>query len=200
LRPRRAPYNPRVTWPVTAAVLLGLLAILLAVAVVRDWFQTRAQRALGDPVLTVERGPYALGDVVRCGVSSSVHSKVRVERATLALVCLEDVEWTEIEDPIPYGVEDEGGRAVPTIRRTASEEVWVRSETFPFDRDLQAGEALDCHAEFQLPHDGPPSFRAPHNRITWSVQFVASVPGLSDAVTGATIQVAPLRRRAPAGM
>jgi hypothetical protein len=179
----------------TWLLLPSAVAALLLLAVLAAWWEGRPRRALGEPRLLVDPGPYALGDVVHCRVSSRVRSRTPVVRATLGLTCVEDVEWTETESVPGDGTAPHSER---TVTRRAAEEVWVRDQTFPVGRELRAGESLDLEASFELPPGGPASFSAPHNRILWRVGFVVSVEGQPDVVGGVGIEVTPVTRRAGA--
>jgi hypothetical protein len=168
--------------------IVGLVTILTALALIVDWRQKRSLRALGEPRLEVAPAPCALGDRVRCRLTGTARSRLRVEHATFTLVCSEHVQWTEIEQFI-------GGHGEETkIPRRASEEVWVHDQRMSVRRDLQPGEVLELQAEFELPLDGPPSFRAAHNQVLWSVTCRASVAKAPDAVIVAGVEVAASRR------
>jgi hypothetical protein len=165
--------------------LAALVGLLFALALLADWRGRRSARAMGEPRLEVQPGPFALGDRVRCRLTATVRFPLHIERAGFGLVCTERVQWTDVE--MRDGEERRTTRA-------ASEEVWVRDHQVAADRAWGAGEALDFQAEFELPLDGPPSFRAPHNRIAWGVTFRAVVSNGPEAVFAQGIEVEAARR------
>jgi hypothetical protein len=165
--------------------LAALIGVLVGLALLADWRGRRSVRALAQPHLEVPPGPYALGDRVRCRLTATVGTPLRIERAAFLLVCTEGVQWTDVE--MRNGEERR-------TTRSASEEVWVREEPVAVAETWRAGEALDLVAEFDLPLDGPPSFRAAHNQIAWGARFRAVVRDGSEAVFSQGIEVEAARR------
>jgi hypothetical protein len=172
-------------------LVVGALGVITVGASLGYWLMTRGQRAVGKPRLEVPLGPFGLGDVVSCRLSTTVASKVKIESVTLALRCEEVVRWTERE-------RRSDGEASRLVHRQHEETVWAQERDVAVDRELQPGQPFLASAEFTIPEAGAPSFDAEHNCIRWRVTLRMAMPGRPDYTREKTITVEPRRSSASA--
>ena len=176
----------------------GLTLAVVVIAVVLMWKSRRSERALGQPELTVAPGPYALGDVVRCRILSTVRSPVRVEHVSFTLECCEEARWLD-KTTLMERVDDYEDQPRRHLQRVSTATVWRDERRAPVGRDLIPGQPLEFEADLALPLDRCPSFSSPHNKVTWSASFSVQTPGGMNAGGTVGIKVEARRRVAPAG-
>lgn len=79
-----------------------------------------------------------------------------------------------------------------TDSTTFSKNLFEQEKTFDLGREVRAGETVVLEGEFKMPADGPSSFSASNNSLTWSFEAAFDVPGWPDPSSTWPVPMAPV--------